>query len=439
MIEPLLKKLKSKRAVVGVVGLGYVGLPLVHLFASKGFRVLGFDIDEAKTRKLNQGRSYILSIPSERTRDLVEQGRLEATSDLGRLSEPDALIICVPTPLTEDRRPDLSYIKKTGEAIGRRLRKGQLVCLESTTYPGTTREVLLPELATSKLRVGRDFFLAFSPEREDPGNKKFTQESIPKVVGGFDPQSHRAACALYGSVLQTVVPVSSCEVAESAKLLENIYRSVNIATINELKMLFDRMKIDIWEVIRAASTKPFGFQPFTPGPGWGGHCIPIDPFYLSWKAKEFNFNARFIELAGEVNTQMPFYVLSKLEDGLKQQKKSIKGARILVLGIAYKKDIDDPRESPAFPFIEILLEKGARVSYSDPLVPSLPRMRHYPGHDWKSVALSPESLKSFSAAVIITDHSAFDYAQIVKHSRLVIDTRNATRDVPHRASKVISA
>lgn len=439
MIDEFLKKIDTRKAVIGVMGLGYVGLPLVNLFASKGFKVIGFDIDESKTRKLNKGQSYILSVPSEKISAYVKAGKLEATTDFKRLGEPDGIIICVPTPLTEDHRPDLSYIKKTGEAIGKQLRKGQLISLESTTYPGTTREVLLPELEKSKLKVGQDFFLAFSPEREDPGNKKFTQESIPKVVGGHDPNSHKAACAMYGAAIQTIIPVSSCEVAESAKLLENIYRCINIAAINELKMLWDRMGIDVWEVIRAASTKPFGFQPFFPGPGWGGHCIPIDPFYLSWKAKEYNFDARFIELAGSINTQMPFYVLTKLEEAFKAHKKKVSGSNLLILGLAYKKDIDDPRESPAFPLIELLLEKGAKLQYHDPFIPSMPRMRHYPERNWSSVKLTPEALKSFDAVIVVTDHSNIDYAFVVKHAKLVVDTRNATKDVPNRDKKVVKA
>jgi UDP-N-acetyl-D-glucosamine dehydrogenase len=422
---------RSKKAVVGVIGLGYVGLPLVRLFATKGFRVLGFDVDHAKVEKLARGESYIKSVPAATVRKVRK--RFEPTTDFSRLREADAVIICVPTPLLEDGRPDLSFIRITARTIGQHLRKGQLVVLESTTYPGTTREIMKPELD----KAGVEYLLAFSPEREDPGNKRFTNEDIPKVVGGMDERSRKAAAALYGSAVKRVVEVSSCEVAEAAKLLENIYRCVNIALVNELKMCFERMGIDVWEVIRAASTKPFGFHPFYPGPGLGGHCIPIDPFYLSWKAKEYQFATRFIDLAGEINVQMPFYVVSRLEEALRARKKALAGARVLVLGLAYKKDIDDPRESPAFKVIELLEQKGATVRWHDPFFPKLPAMRHYKHLKAKPVELTEKALADSDAALIVTDHSAYDYAWIAKHAPLVLDTRNACAGV--KSGRIVKA
>jgi UDP-N-acetyl-D-glucosamine dehydrogenase len=347
------------------------------------------------------------------------------------------MIICVPTPLTPEGKPDLAPIVNTTKAIAKHLRPGQLVVLESTTYPGTTREVMQPDLEKGGLKCGRDFFLAFSPEREDPGRKDYTNETIPKVVGGMDPESHRAAVALYGAAVKTVVEVSSCEAAEAAKLVENIYRCVNIALVNELKMCFDRMGIDVWEVIRAAATKPFGFQPFYPGPGLGGHCIPIDPFYLSWKAKEFQFTTRFIDLAGEINVQMPYYVVSKLEQALKPR--GLRDAKILVLGLSYKKDIDDPRESPSFKVIELLLTKGAKVVYNDPFFPTFPAMRHYRHLKVAPVGLTEKTLAEQDAVVIVTDHSAYDYAWIVEHAKLVIDSRNATKGVEAGRDKIVKA
>ena len=425
--------IRARKAVVSVIGLGYVGLPLVRLFALKGFRVLGFDIDPAKIEKLNRGDSYIKSVPSALLKKFRK--RFEATTDFTRLREADAIIICVPTPLHEDSRPDLSFIRVTARTIGQNLRKGQLVILESTTYPGTTREIMKPELD----KAGVDYLLAFSPEREDPGNKTWTNADIPKVVGGIDERSRVAAAALYGSAVAKVIEVSSCEVAESAKLLENIYRCVNIALVNELKMCFERMGIDIWEVIAAASTKPFGFQPFYPGPGLGGHCIPLDPFYLSWKAKEYQFATRFIDLAGELNVQMPYYVLSRLEQAFRARSKSIAGATLLVLGLAYKKDIDDPRESPAFKVIELLEQKGATVRCHDPSFKKLPPMRHYQHLKAKTTDLTEKELRSVDAVVIVTDHSTYDYPWIVKHSTLVVDTRNACKNVKSGLEKVIKA
>jgi UDP-N-acetyl-D-glucosamine dehydrogenase len=425
--------IRARKAVVGVIGLGYVGLPVVRLFAMRGFSVLGFDIDPAKIEKLNRGESYIKSVPDAMLRKLRK--RFEATSDFTRLKKADAIIICVPTPLHEDSRPDLSFIRVTARTIGQNLRKGQLVILESTTYPGTTREIMKPELD----KAGVDYLLAFSPEREDPGNKTWTNADIPKVVGGIDERSLQAAAALYGAAVAKVIPVSSCEVAESAKLLENIYRCVNIALVNELKMCFERMGIDIWEVIAAASTKPFGFQPFFPGPGLGGHCIPLDPFYLSWKAKEYQFSTRFIELAGELNVQMPYYVLARLDQAIRARKKTIPGSTILVLGLAYKKDIDDPRESPAFKVIELLEQKGATVRCHDPSFKKLPLTRHYKHLKVKMVDLTEKELRSVDAVVIVTDHTVYDYPWIVKHSPIVIDTRNACRNVKAGAEKVVKA
>lgn len=436
--KALLRKIESRKALVGIIGMGYVGLPLVRTFCGGGFRVLGYDIDPAKVGKLNAGRSYIEHIPSAMVASLVRGGKFKATSNDRDLRKCDVLIICVPTPLTKTRDPDMTYIIKTSETIARNLRRGQLIVLESTTYPGTTREVCKPILERTGLKAGADFFLAFSPEREDPGRKDFVTETIPKVVGGMGPKAGRLATALYGAAIKKVVPVSSCEVAEAAKILENVYRCVNIAMVNELKVLFDRMGIDVWEVIEAAKTKPFGFSAFYPGPGLGGHCIPIDPFYLSWKAKQYHTPTRFIELAGEVNTAMPEYVVERLAHALSDRGKAMKGARVLVLGLAYKKDIDDIRESPSIELIEILRERGCRVDYNDPHVPTTHKQRE---HDLKlkSVPLTARSLASFDAVVISTDHSSYDYAFIVRHAKLVIDTRNACQKVKAGRGKVIKA
>lgn len=439
VLDALLAKIKTGTARVAVMGLGYVGLPLVRLFASKGFSVIGFDIDESKVASLSAGRSYIKSVPSAFIAAKIAEGTLSFSSDFKKLALADAVIVCVPTPLTMDGKPDVSSIRQTAKAIGASLRRGQLVSLESTSYPGTTREIMKPELERRGLKAGRDFFLAFSPEREDPGNKQFTMEQIPKIVGGNDEFSRKAAVTLYGMGIARVVEVSSCEAAEAAKLLENIYRCVNIALVNELKMCFDRMGIDAWEVINAASTKPFGFQAFYPGPGLGGHCIPIDPFYLSWKAREYQFNTRFIDLAGELNVQMPYYVIAKLEEALRRTGKSLDGASIMMLGLAYKKDIDDPRESPSFKLLELLEQKGAGVVYNDPEIPSFPTMRHYKHLKVKSVPLTPETLSACDAALIVTDHSAFDYDSIVRHANLVIDTRNATHAVKEHREKIVRA
>jgi UDP-N-acetyl-D-glucosamine dehydrogenase len=435
----LLNRLADRTARVGVIGLGYVGLPLALTFAGRGgLRALGLDVDPAKPLALAEGRSYIEHVPGAAIADAVRAGRLEASTDLARAAECDAIVVCVPTPLTREREPDLSFVVQTAEALAPVLRRGQLVVLESTTYPGTTDEVLLPILERgSGLRAGKDFFLAFSPEREDPGSGVATH-AIPKIVGGHTPACLEAALALYGSSFERVVPVSSTRVAEMTKLLENIFRSVNIALVNELKMLCHRMELDVNEVIDAASTKPFGFMPFQPGPGLGGHCIPIDPFYLTWKARQFEFQTRFIELAGEVNVEMPRYVVQRTMEALNARGKAMKGARILVLGLAYKKDVDDMRESPSVRIIELLQERGAHVVYHDPHVPRVPRMRQH--HlDMVSVPLTDDALASADAVLVATDHSSVDYARVVERAALVVDTRNACRGVKVGREKIVKA
>jgi UDP-N-acetyl-D-glucosamine dehydrogenase len=438
LAELLLSRIRMRTAKVGVVGLGYVGLPLAETFAWGGYTVLGFDVDAQKVDKLKQGKSYIGHISSERVTELVATGRFDATSDPSRFKEVDAIIICVPTPLTDTREPDLSFIITTAEGIQPYLKAGHLVILESTTYPGTTTDFLQPILEKSGKQAGKDFFLAFSPEREDPGNKQFSTRSIPKVVGGIDAASLHLAVALYEPIVEGVIPVSSTAVAEACKILENTYRSVNIALVNELKMVFDAMGIDIWEVIAAAKTKPFGFQAFYPGPGLGGHCIPIDPFYLTWVARKFGVHTRFIELAGEINTSMPHYVVNRIAEALNESHKPIKGSKIGILGVAYKKDVDDPRESPAFEILELLHKRGAVVSYSDPHIPTLPPMRRHCIR-MDSHTLTDQYLASQDCTVIVTDHSAFDIPFIVRHSRLVIDTRNATKDCPQEPAKIWKA
>ncbi|MGD2174410.1 MAG: nucleotide sugar dehydrogenase [Candidatus Brocadiaceae bacterium] len=420
-----LQLIRDKEAAVGVIGMGYVGLPLACAFGDAGFPVLGFDIDPKKVEALNEGRSYIKHIPDTEIEQLRGSGRFEATADFDRLDEPDCILICVPTPLTETRDPDLTYVERTAEDIAARLRAGQLVVLESTTYPGTTREVLQPILEDSGLRVGEDFYLAYSPEREDPGNPEHTMRRIPKVVGGVGERSLQTAAALYRAVAPAVVPVSSTDTAEATKILENIYRAVNIALVNELKMLFDRMGIDVWEVIEAAGTKPFGFHPFYPGPGWGGHCIPIDPFYLSWKGRQFGVRTHFIERAGEVNTFMTEFVANKVAQALNADQKPVRNSKVLLLGVAYKPNVDDIRESPALPLIERLKDAGAQVSYHDPHIPVFPSLRDYPGLKLESVELTPEELQRQDAVVIVTDHDAYDFEWIARHARLIIDTRNA--------------
>jgi UDP-N-acetyl-D-glucosamine dehydrogenase len=425
--QNLIRKIEKKEARVGVIGLGYVGLPLVKTFLRKGFAVTGFDIDRRKVDLLNRGRSYIRHISAAEVKSFLSGRKFAATTDFRRLRDMDAILICVPTPLDSHGNPDLSYVINTTITVAEHLRRGQLVILESTTYPGTTDEEMLPILEAGGLRGGRDFFLAFSPEREDPGNKSFSTATTPKVVGGLTRDCLRAAKALYDQIIVRTVPVSSTKVAESAKLLENIFRSVNIALVNELKIIFDRMGIDVWEVIRAASSKPFGFMPFYPGPGLGGHCIPIDPFYLTWKAKEVDYQTKFIELAGEINTFMPYYVMEKTIAALNARGKSVNRAKILVLGVAYKKDIDDPRESPSLKLISLFQAKGARVSYNDPYIKRSAGHREYPGMDLRSVPLTAARLRKTDAVVIATDHSAYDYDWIVKHAPLVVDTRHAIK------------
>jgi len=434
----LAERIRERTATVGIIGLGYVGLPLARAFAQSGFRVLGFDVDGGKIAKLNSGRSYIKQIPDADVRAMRERG-FEATDRFDRLGEADAVLICVPTPLSEAREPDLTYVINSTHAIAGQLRAGQLIVLESTTYPTTTRHDVLPVLERTGLKVSQDFFLAFSPEREDPGNATHSVHTIPKVVGGLCSASGDLAEALYAAIVPTVVRVSTPEVAEAAKILENTYRAVNIALVNELKVLYDRMGIDVWEVIDAAKTKPFGFQAFYPGPGLGGHCIPIDPFYLSWVARKYGMTTRFIELAGEVNTAMPTYVVTKVADALNDRGRAVKGSRVLILGMAYKKDVDDPRESPGFELMDLLLKKGAVVSYNDPHIPSLPRMRHWPHLSMNSSALTAEFLREQDCVLIATDHTAYDYEFIVRHAEMVIDTRNATRYVREGQTNIVRA
>ncbi|MCK6456623.1 MAG: nucleotide sugar dehydrogenase [Phycisphaerae bacterium] len=437
-IAPLLKRIEKKSAVVGIMGMGYVGLPLVGTFCRAGFRCIGFDVDPRKVGMLNTGRSYIQHIPSSMIAELVQSKRFHATADMNELRKPDCTLICVPTPLSPTRDPDMTYVESTARAIAQRLRRGQLIVLESTTYPGTTRELVKPILEARGLRAERDFFLAFSPEREDPGRKDFSTATIPKVVGGIGRKSGRLATALYTKAIAKVVPVSNCEVAEAAKIVENVYRCVNIAMVNELKVLFDKMKIDVWDVINAARTKPFGYQAFYPGPGLGGHCIPIDPFYLTWKARQYGQPTRFIELAGEINTAMPEYVIHRLIEALNERGRALRGSRILVLGLAYKKDVDDLRESPSIELIELLRERGAKVDYNDPHIPRTHKGRE---HDLRmtSVKLSPKRLRSYDAVLIATDHSAYDYKMIVRSSKLIIDTRNATAHVRGGRDKIVKA
>jgi len=434
----VIERILRKKALIGIIGMGYVGLPLVLRFCEEGFRVLGFDVDSKKVAQLKRGSSYLKSIPPSRISQFVRNGPLDVTDDFSRLAKPDCIIICVPTPLTEKMEPDLQYIEKTTEAIRDHLRKGQLIILESTSYPGTTEELILPQLESTGLKVGKDFFLAYSPEREDPGSKRFTTSQIPKVVSGVTPSCKKIASTLYGQVIQKVVPVSSPRVAELTKLLENIYRSVNIALVNELKMLSDRMGIDIWEVIEAASTKPFGFSPFYPGPGMGGHCIPIDPFYLSWKAREYDFTTKFIQLAGEINVSIPYYVVSKTVDALNERNKSIKGAKVLILGVAYKKDVDDARESPALAIMDLFQKKGATILYHDPFIPSLPTFRKY-HFKLDSFPLTKPLLQRLDAVVVVTDHSQVDYAWVVRHAPLIIDTRNVTKNMKQWKRKIVKA
>lgn len=437
-MSDLEKKIASKKVVVGVLGLGYVGLPLAREFALSGVKVLGFDIDDKKVKILNSGRSIIKNVPNEVVRKMVKSGKFTATSDMSQIRKVDAILICVPTPLTENREPDMQYVEGSCRTIAKYLRKGQLISLESTTYPGTTRELMKPILEETGLKAGKDFYLAFSPEREDPGNKQYSTRTIPKVVGGLTPKCRQLAQQLYSLAIEKMVPVSSLEAAEATKILENIYRCINIAMVNELKMVFDRMGIDVWEVIRAASTKPFGYHPFYPGPGLGGHCIPIDPFYLTWKARQYGMATRFIELAGEINTGMPHYVVNKVMEALNERKKSLKGSKVLVLGLAYKPDIDDVRESPSLELIELLKERGAKVDYNDPYIPRTRKMREY---DLKMTSrpLSEAMLRKYDCVLISTNHSTYDYEWIVRHSKLVVDTRNATAGVKGGRRKIVKA
>jgi UDP-N-acetyl-D-glucosamine dehydrogenase len=424
----LQRKIESREIAIGVLGLGYVGLPLALAFAQQRLSVVGFDVDAEKVEALKAGRNYIKHLEGPRLTSAMASGLFRATSDFSELTEPDVLLICVPTPLTPQREPEMSFVVNTVRQIQQRLRRGQLVVLESTTYPGTTDELVLGILEESGLHCGEDFFLAFSPEREDPGNSRYATASIPKVVGGVDPVSGDLAQAVYDLAIQKTVRVSTARTAEATKLVENIFRAVNIALVNELKMVFDKMGIDVWEVLDAASTKPFGFMRFNPGPGLGGHCIPLDPFYLAWKAREYGVTAKFIELAGEVNVQMPHYVLEKLQNALNERGKAVKGSRILVLGLAYKKDVEDVRESPAFEIIDALLRRGAAVGYHDPHVPRVPRTRAWPDLvSLSSEALTAALLTAQDAVVIVTDHSAVDYDLVLRHAPLIIDSRGIYR------------
>ncbi len=424
----LKRRIESGHAVVGIIGMGYVGLPLALAFVERGFTVIGFDVDRAKIDSLARGEGYIKHLDGGRIAAAAATGRLKPTSDFARLSEADAILICVPTPLTPQREPDMTYVERSAEQVREALRPGQLVILESTTYPGTTDELLQRVLEETGLQCGTDFFLAFSPEREDPGNRDYTTTTTPKVVGGVDAISGDLAQALYDRIVVRTVRVSSARAAEATKLTENIFRAVNIALVNELKVIYDRMGIDVWEVLDAASTKPFGFMRFNPGPGWGGHCIPLDPFYLSWKAREYGAGPRFIEIAGDVNVEMPHYVIGKLQAALNDRCKAVKGSRILVLGLAYKKDIDDPRESPAFEIIELLLRLGASVSYHDPHIAEAPRMRSWPDlPPLRSVDLSADTVAGHDAVVIVTDHTGVNYEMVLASAPLIIDTRGIYR------------
>jgi len=419
--QDLIGRAERREALFGIVGLGYVGLPLAVELANAGFRVLGFDIQPHVVDGLNAGHSHVKDVSDAQLQEVVRAGRFSATTDMLRLAEPDAVSICVPTPLSKFKDPDVSYIVAATEAVKRTLRRGQAIILESTTYPGTTREILLPALESTGLTVGEDFFLAFSPERVDPGNRTYGTRNTPKVVGGITDDCRRVAVALYQPAIDTLVPVSTTEAAELVKLLENTFRSVNIGLVNEMAIVCDKLGVNVWEVIEAASSKPFGFMKFLPGPGLGGHCIPIDPHYLAWKMRGLNYKTRFIDLAGELNTEMPLFWVRKLAETLNGQGKAVRGARVLVLGVAYKRDIDDIRESPALDIIRLLEGQGAQVSYSDPHVPVFAEN----GHEFRSVPLSPETVAAADCIMIVTDHSSVDYRMIRRHAKLVVDTRNA--------------
>lgn len=435
LAEALKAKVRDHFALVAVLGLGYVGLPLAVEKAKVGFRVIGFDTNAERVSRINSGDSYIKDVKDEDLQGMVAVGRLSATTDFSRLREADVIVICVPTPLTVTRDPDISYIINSTRAVAKTIRPGQLISLESTTYPGTTEEVMLPLLQESGLRVGKDFFLAHSPERVDPGNLRYTTRNTNKVVGGVTPHCLDVAMTFYGQTIENVVPVSSARVAELTKVFENTYRSVNIALVNELALLCDRMGVDVWEVVDAVATKPFGIQTFYPGPGVGGHCIPIDPFYLTWKAREYDFHTRFIELAGEINAQMPYFVVEKVGRALNQTEKSIRRSRILVLGVAYKRDLDDIRESPALRVMELLTEHGADLQYHDPWVPQLRERGRVP-LEFKSMPLTPDNVAGADCVLILTDHSDVDYDMVVRHAPLIVDTRNATRHIAVRAANV---
>lgn len=435
----LFKSIQNKSCTVGIIGLGYVGLPLIDAYIKAGFSAIGFDVDQKKVNSLLAGNSYIAHIEHTTIAGWLSQKRFDAIVDMTRLCEADVILICVPTPLSDSRDPDLKYVEMTTQAIAESLRPGQMIVLESTTYPGTTKDVLLPILQESGLTAGKDFFLAYSPEREDPGNPDFTAGTIPKVVGGLEPNSLKLATLFYEQAITQVVPVNSCETAEACKILENTYRSVNIAMVNELKVLFQKIGINIWEVIDAAKTKPFGFQAFYPGPGLGGHCIPIDPFYLSWVARKHEMPTKFIELAGEINTSMPLYVVHRLAEALNLVSKPIRGSKIGIFGVAYKKDVDDPRESPSFKLMELLIERGAELSYCDPHIPQLPKMRSFDVPDLSHNPASDEYVSSLDCVLIATNHSAFDWPEIVKNAQLVVDTRNATHAVTDGREKIYMA
>ena len=437
--DRLRKTIENKTATIGVIGLGYVGLPLIDAFVRAGFRCIGFDVDQSKIDVLAAGDTYIDHVPASAIQGWLKKKQFVPTADMARLSEPDAILICVPTPLSESRDPDLAYVEATARQISQNLRPGQLIVLESTTYPGTTRDVLLPILSESGFAAGQEFFLAYSPEREDPGNPDYSASGIPKVVGGIDEISRELATALYAHAIVKTVPVANCEIAEACKILENTYRSVNIAMVNELKVLFDRIGIDVWEVIDAAKTKPFGFQAFYPGPGLGGHCIPIDPFYLSWVARKHDIPTRFIELAGEINASMPRYVIDRVAAALNDRGKAIRGSRIAILGVAYKKDVDDPRESPSFALMKLLGERGAVMSYNDPHIPKLPSMRHYQVPQLSSESLTAEYLAEQDCVLVATDHSVYDWQFIAENAPLLVDTRNALAGVNCEQHKIYKA
>ena len=428
----LVAKTRDRSALIGIVGLGYVGLPLAMEFARAGFRVLGFDVSRGLIEALNQGRSHVQDVASADVGRFTQLGKFAATADLARLREPDVVSVCVPTPLSKTKDPDVSYVLAATNSIKQALRRGQLIVLESTTYPGTTRELMLPALEETGLKVGEDFFLAFSPERVDPGNGKWNTHNTPKVVGGITPTCRRVAMAVYEPAIETLIPVSSTEAAELVKILENTFRSVNIGLVNEMAIVCDKLGVDVWEVIEAAATKPFGFMKFTPGPGVGGHCIPLDPHYLAWKMRTLNYRTRFIELAGEINIGMPYHVIASVVGALNQKKKSLNGARVLVLGVAYKRDIDDLRESPSLTIIELLQKEGAKVSYHDPYFPFIGKGRKY---DLQMKCSSLENLGKYDCVLIVTDHSDYDYPSIVKESQLVVDTRNATKGI--KSEKIV--